>query len=86
MPFGMGPWGWLIWPYWAQWLGYWYPWSLYGAPYYGYPYYGYTGYGAPYATPMTKEQETTMLQDQAKALQQELDRINARLKELQKGK
>jgi len=81
MPFGMGPWGWFMWPYLAQWLGYWYPWSLYGAPYYG-----YTGYGAPYAPSLTKEQETTMLQDQAKALQQELDRINARLKELQKGK
>ena len=81
MPFGMGPAGWFMWPYWAQWLRYWYPWSWYGVPYYG-----YTGYGLPYAPPMTKEQETAMLQDQAKALQQELDRINARLKELQKEK
>ena len=78
MPFGMGPAGWFMWPYWAQGLMSWYPWSWYGLPYYG-----YTGYGLPYAPPMTKEQEIAMLQDQAKALQQELDRINARLKELQ---
>jgi len=79
MPYGMGPAGWFMWPYWARGMGYSYP--GYEAPYYGYP-----GYGAPYAPPITKEQEITMLQDQAKMLEEQLKQINARLEELQKTK
>lgn len=91
MPFGMGPRGWFMWPYIAQWMGYGYP-SLGGySPYYGYPaygapYLGYSGYGAPYGYPqMSKEQEISMLRDQAKTLKQELDWINTRMEELQKA-
>lgn len=68
MPFGMGPAGWFMWPYMAQWLQYWYP-------YYGIP------YSYPFA-PLSKEQEVAMLKDQARVLKDQLDRINARLKEL----
>lgn len=85
MPFGMGPAGWFMWPYFAQWLGYWYP---YGGTSYVTPYvYASTPYGVPYSyAPMTKEEEVAYLQDQGKILKQEYDRINARLKELQKAK
>lgn len=70
MPFGMGPAGWFLWPWFAQWLSYyWYPW----------------GYGFPYP-PLSKEQEISMLEDQARALQGQLDRITARLQELRKAK
>jgi len=83
MPFGMGPWGWFVWPYLAQWMGYGYP--LFGGyPWYGAPYPGYPGYGTLYGYPqMSKEEEISMLREQAKTLKQELDRINARIKELQ---
>lgn len=74
MPFRMGRAGWLMWPYFAPWLGYPYP---YGSPYAAPPY-SYS--------PMTKEEELTYLQEQAKMLKQEYDRISARLKELQKAK
>lgn len=81
MPFGMGPAGWFMWPYMAQWL-------QYGYPYYGYsygtPFYGYPGYIAPYPS-MPKEQEISMLQDQAKAMEDELNRIRLRIEELQKA-
>jgi len=79
MPFGMGPAGWFMWPYVAQWMSYWWPYGGYGwrFPGYGIPY----GFPSPYA-PMTKEQEMGMLREQAKILQAELDRVNARLKEL----
>jgi hypothetical protein len=72
MPFGMGPAGWFMWPYFVQWA-------------YGYPY--SIPYAPPYSyIPMTKEAEITYLQDQAKALKQEYDRIKARLKKLQEAK
>jgi ubiquinone biosynthesis protein UbiJ len=48
---------------------------------YGYPYGGY-GY-SPWA-PMPKEQEIAMLEEQARAMQDELDAINKRLEELRK--
>lgn len=87
MPFGMSPAGWFMWPWLAQWFPY------YGYPWYRVPYpgYGIAGYGVPYRVPyayppMTKEQETSMLEEQARVLQQQLDQINARLKELQKTK
>jgi len=74
MPFGMGPAGWFLWPWFAQWFSYyWYPW-WYRMPYW-FPY-----------SPLTKEQEISMLEDQARILQGQLDQINARLKELQKTK
>jgi len=71
MPLGLGPAGWSI-----------YPWFI--SPYlYGYPrflYGGLPGYG--YGYPMTKEQERGMLEQDAKALEAELDRIRKRLEEL----
>lgn len=78
MPFGMGPAGWFLWPYFPQWT-YWRPYSgPYASPY------SYALY-APYShIPMTKEEEITYLQDQAKVVKQDYDRIKARLKELQK--
>ena len=64
-----------------------------GAPYYegmayagGMPY-GYTGVpmGAyPYAPRMTGEQELDFLRNQAEAIKEELDQIDARIKELEK--
>ncbi len=78
MPFGMGRAGWFMWPYFAPWPWSWYP---YGSPYVPRP------YAPPYSySPMTKEEELTYLQEQAKMLKQEYDRISARLKELQKAK
>ena len=73
MPFGMGPAGWWMWPYAAQSMSHWYPW-------YG-PYWS----PLPYA-PMTKEQETAMLEDQAKVLEDQLAEIKSRLAELEKAK
>lgn len=77
MPFGMGPAGWYMWPYMAQWMQYAYP------GYGGYP--PYYGYGFPYpSTQLPKEQELGMLEDQAKALEEELAKIRSRIDELQK--
>jgi len=50
----------------------------FGNPYGGYGY-GYSPWG-----PMPKEQEIAMLEEQAKALQNDLDGINKRLEELRK--
>ena len=84
MPFGMGRAGWLMWPYFAEWLGCWYPYgSSYGASYTGVP--GSYGISYPYS-PMSKEDEIEYLQGEAKMLKQEYDRIKARLKDLQKMK
>lgn len=84
MPFRMGRAGWFMWPYFAPWLGYSYPYNtLYTGPY-SYP---PAPYAPPYSySPMTKEEEVTYLQEQAKIVKQQYDRINARLKELQKVK
>ncbi len=66
-----------------------YPW---GSPYYaGMPYpgampYGYAGAptGAdPYGTQMTREQELDFLRNEAQAIKEELDQIDARIKELE---
>lgn len=84
MPFGMGRAGWSMWPYFVQWLEYWYPNST---PYAGRYSYTHVPYVPSYSySPMTKEEEVGYLQDQAKMFKQEYDRINARLKELQKAK
>jgi hypothetical protein len=72
MPFGMGPAGWLAWPHMAYWMRYAYPW-----------------YPMPYWSPfpaLTKEEEESLLQDQAKMLEEELAQINKRLEELKKEK
>ena len=68
--------------------------GYYGAPYaggyYGEPYanpYAGSDYGAPYANPynpqMTPQQESDMLKEQAKAMQEELKAVNERISELQ---
>jgi len=47
------------------------------------------GYGAPgmspYGPPMAPEQEINFLRDQAQMLKQQMDQIDARIKELEKG-
>lgn len=76
MPFGMGRAGWCMWPYMPQWL------------YYQFPWYGlYSGYGQPYPyVPITKDDETKMLQEQEKILEEQLAQIKSRISELQKEK
>lgn len=54
-----------------------YPYPYAGGP----PYSG--GYGWPWV-PLSKEQEIAMLEDQARALEQELEGIRKRLEELKK--
>jgi len=66
MFFGLGPAGGFMNPY------------LYGYP--RFPYGGLPGYG--YGYPMTKEQERGILEQNAKMLEAELDRIRKRLEEL----
>ena len=67
------------------------PWAT---PYYGemaYPGampYGYAGAPMgpyPYTPQMTREQELDFLRDQAEAMKEELDQIDARIKELERG-
>jgi hypothetical protein len=72
MPFGMGPAGWFMWPYLAQWMRYCYP--------------GYGPFHwAPYP-PMSEEEEKAMLEQQKKILEKQLAQINKRLTELKKTK
>ncbi|MBU1007003.1 MAG: DUF5320 domain-containing protein [Candidatus Omnitrophica bacterium] len=58
----------------------------YGAAYYGVPnaggYYGAL-YGSPYNPQITSKQEADILKDQAKAMQEDIDSINERIKELE---
>jgi len=70
MPFGMGPAGWYMWPYSPYWMRYEYP-----------------GYTVPYWSPFqppTKEEEIAFLEDQANILENQLAKINKRLKELKR--
>jgi hypothetical protein len=68
MPFGMGPFGWAyVYPY-A------YPWAW--TPGYA-PWTPYAPWGA-----MPKEQEMAMLEDEARALERDLEAIKKRLTEL----
>ena len=60
---------------WGRWA---YP---YGAPYVG-NFYG-APYGSPYNPQMTPRQEADMLKEQAKAIQEEIDAINQRLKDIE---
>jgi hypothetical protein len=57
-------------------------------PAYGYPGYGYPGYayGYPYVPEMTSQQEAEMLKEQAKAMQEDINSINERIKELESSK
>lgn len=70
MPFGVGPLGWGY-PYWNPWGWRW--------PWYG----GVLPYWSPWGT-MPKEQEIAMLEDQARALEGDLEDIGKRLEELKK--
>jgi hypothetical protein len=71
MPFGMGPAGWFLMPYfgsyWAQWL----PWG-------GYPY--PQSWGAP-----SREGELQFLSSQAEMLEGRLEWIRSRIAELEKA-
>ncbi len=71
----MGPAGWFMLPYFAQWMRYW----GYSYPWYSFPYW------FPYP-PLTEEEEKAMLEQQKKILEDELTQINKRLTELQKTK
>jgi len=73
MPFGMGRAGWLMWPYFTQWPGYWLP-SV--APYV--PPHSHSSVG--------KEEMVAYLQERAKMLKREYDWINSRLREIQEIK
>jgi len=63
------------------WRGGFYP--AYGYPGYGYPVYGY---GYPYVHEVTSQQEAEMLKEQAKAMQEDINSINERIKELESAK
>lgn len=72
MLFGMGPLGWAYAPpYWNPWAWRW--------PWYG----GALPYWSPWGA-MPKEQEIAMLEDQARALERDLESIRKRLEELRK--
>lgn len=55
--------------------------GYYGAPYAGS--YDEAPYGNPYYPPMTSQQESDMLKEQAKAMQEELKSVNERISELE---
>jgi hypothetical protein len=72
MPFGMGPAGWYAWPQIAYWMRQAYPW-----------------YSMPYWFPfpaLTREEEMSYLQDQAKMMEEELAQVKKRLEELKNEK
>jgi hypothetical protein len=83
MPFGMGPAGWFFFPYLYP---YWY--RPYWTPYWArmrYPYYMAVSYPSPF-WPMSKEQEERMLEEQSKALEDELNTIRKIIDELKEKK
>ena len=83
----MGGWGspyggmWQM-PYYPPWGGF----GFQGTPPYGLPMPG--GFGTPgmppYGPPMAPEQEVAFLRDQAQMLKDQIDQIDARIKELEK--
>lgn len=96
MPFGLGPWGWFVFPYvfgsygyypysWSPWVWWWrcrwFPWL---------PRWWWTGIYGPimpwsFVFPtLTREDEIAMLEDQAKILEKELEDVRRRLEELKK--
>lgn len=65
--------------------------GFWDAPYhypYGFDAYSYgpsfSGWGDPYGPPMTAQAEVEWLKDQAESIKQEMDRIKARISELEK--
>jgi len=94
-PRGIGPMtgggrGFCALPFSAERVAYWrrpaYP--MYGPPR-GIPYYGAgisMPFAAPYAPEITREQELNFLRDQAEAMIEELEMIDARIKELESNK
>jgi hypothetical protein len=91
MPFGLGPWGWIIGPYYGGYLYWrcrWFPWlprwwwtGIYG-PLTPFPYPG-TYPTFPY-WPYSKEEEIAALEYQAKDLERQLEFIRKRLEELKR--
>ncbi len=72
MPFGMGPAGWFYLPYFARYFSYLMPYAM--------PYMPYLFPWFPFFSP---QQEVEMLKAQEKFLQDQLNWIEARIKELQ---
>lgn len=73
MPFGMGPAGWFLMPYFSSYGNWGYPWA---APGYLYP----PPWGAPSAA-----QELDLLRGQAEFFQDQLQSIQARIEQLEKA-
>lgn len=80
--------GWGVYPGYGVPYGYPYPavapyaGASYGAPY-GYPDAGGAYGGYPYAPPLDPKDESAMLKDQAKAMQEDMKSINERIAELE---
>jgi hypothetical protein len=80
--FGRGgqPWGW-------GYGGYgWPPWGYAGPARAYYPPEPWTSGWGPYGAPYDPQEEFRFLQDEAKRVREELEQIEARIQELQKGK
>ncbi len=83
LPFGMGWFGWFMFPYIANWLGYWFryywrfPWTFWWLP----PYIPFTPFGVP---TIPKEEEVRILEDHARILEQQLNDIRRRIEELKR--
>ena len=79
MPFGLGPWSWFAYPYgypYWNWRGCrWFPWLL------RWWWSGIYGSVAPYV-PLPRDQEISVLEDQARLFEESLERIRKRLEEL----
>ena len=98
MPFGLGPWGWFLFPYiysyTTPYYGWTYPWFIdwwWRCRWFPWlPRWWWTGIYGPitpwgWFTPtVSKEEEIAMLEDQAKMLEKELEDIRRRLEELKK--
>jgi len=67
----------------AYYQGYGYSGYDYGYPSYGVPYYDNPYFGYPYSPEMTHQQEAEVLKEQAKAMQEDINSINKRIKELE---
>lgn len=58
-------------------------WRAWGPAYYDAPYAVPASAGSPYAPPMSRDQEVDFLQNQAQAIKEDLEDIEARLSEIQ---
>lgn len=83
MPYGMGPWSWLMMPYlywgwdrcrWFPWLPRWWWMGIYSPM-------ASFAYGYPW---LSKGEELRFLEDQAKFLEEQLNDIKKRIEELKK--